>query len=97
MTPAPERGPASSHLGAIDPILFSQAGRGPAWFIAAMCAITPDERAVCMMGLRSCGDERIYRDNADVVRAVWEEMDRTGRELDWREWIREKGACVVFL
>jgi hypothetical protein len=98
VAPAPERsGLTSSHPSAIEPIPFTNAGRACAWFIAAMCAITSDERAVCMMGLRSSGDERIYRDNAEVVRGVWDEVDRTGREVDWREWIRAKGACVVFL
>ena len=50
-----------------------------------------------MMGLKGCGAERMYRDNARVIADLWEMVDEKGKEVEWREIVKERGMIVAFL
>lgn len=77
--------------------LFVRASRAGAWFIASTNAILPHERVKCLKGLNGCGNEKAFRDNALAIQMLWNEMDQTGKPLDWRDFLVERKLSVVFL
>jgi hypothetical protein len=51
-----------------------------------------------LKGLVACGNERVFRENAKAIQAMWEEMDVKGRSPeDWRAFLDQIKANVVFL
>lgn len=77
--------------------IFVQAAKACAWFVASTCAISTEDRAMCRMGLGSCGSGRMYRDNAVVIQRLWERMDDTGELVDWRDFVARQDITVAFL
>lgn len=81
-----------------DSRLFIRASRACAWFIASTCAISPQERSECLKGLNACGNEKVFRENAKAIQAMWEEVDEKGRPpADWRVFLDQIKANIVFL
>ncbi|GAA5855732.1 hypothetical protein JCM8547_001662 [Rhodosporidiobolus lusitaniae] len=80
------------------PVDFSAGAlRAFPFFLAATVAITEDERKACRAGLSGCGKAKVYEDNRRAAELLWKRMDRTGREGDWREILRDEGLCVAFM
>jgi hypothetical protein len=67
--------------------------------MAAVVATSAQEREACRVGLRGCGQAKVYRDNLRAAELVWARVDRTGREEDWRKVLQEEsdGLMVAFM
>jgi len=51
-----------------------------------------------LKGLNACGHEKVFRENAKAIQAMWEEMDVNGRSpQDWRAFLDQIKANIVFL
>jgi hypothetical protein len=51
-----------------------------------------------LKGLNACGNEKVFRENAKAIQAMWEEVDEKGRPPgDWRVFLDQIKANIVFL
>lgn len=90
--------PDRTHSNGDDSRLFVSASKACAWFVASTCAISPQERIHCLRELNACGNEKVFRENAKAIEALWQEMDSTGQPpADWRVFFNQIKANVVFL
>lgn len=79
------------------PSVFLARARAPAWFLAATCAVTEDEREVCREHLAECGEGKVWKENVQMVERLWALTDADGRVRDWREECEKNGWVVAFV
>lgn len=65
-------------------------------FLAATLSVAEADRQRAMTFLVRAGPERVWLDNIALVEKVWEEMDETGRAVDWHEKMVREGLSVAF-
>jgi hypothetical protein len=65
-------------------------------FLAATLSVDEADRERAMTFLVRAGPERVWLDNIALVEKVWEEMDETGRAVDWHDKMVREGLSVAF-
>lgn len=65
-------------------------------FLAATLTVDEADRERAMTFLVRAGPERVWLDNIALVEKVWEEMDETGRAVDWHDKMVREGLSVAF-
>ncbi|KAM0747390.1 hypothetical protein T439DRAFT_329119 [Meredithblackwellia eburnea MCA 4105] len=76
ITYSPPNGEQDLHL--------AMSHRACPWFLAATCAISPQEREQCRTGLKMCGTHRGFRETLEAAEFIWARVDREGHTFDWR-------------
>ncbi|GAA5885507.1 hypothetical protein JCM3774_000108, partial [Rhodotorula dairenensis] len=67
------------------------------WFMAATVSTQRAERDLCRAGLRNYWSDSIVEENIKAAERMWSEMDRTGRDGDFREVLQQGGLCAAFV
>ncbi|KAM0747370.1 hypothetical protein T439DRAFT_383492 [Meredithblackwellia eburnea MCA 4105] len=75
----------------------SMSRRACPWFLAATCAISPQEREQCRIGLKMCGTHRGFRETLEAAEFIWARVDREGHTFDWRMALVEARLYPCFL
>lgn len=65
-------------------------------FLAATLSVDEADRERAMTFLVRAGPERVWLDNIALVEKVWEEMDESGRNVDWHDKMVREGLSVAF-
>ena len=65
-------------------------------FLAATLSTDEPDRQRSMQHMMRPGPERMWLDNIALVEKVWEEVDETGRSVDWYDKMQREGMSVAF-
>lgn len=65
-------------------------------FLAAALSIDEADRKKAMAFMIKPGPERVWLDNIALVEKVWEEIDESGRMVEWHDKMIREGMSVAF-
>lgn len=65
-------------------------------FLAASLSISETDRQRSMQHMMRPGPEKMWLDNIALVEKVWEEVDQTGKPVDWYDKLQRENMSVAF-
>ncbi|KAM0746135.1 hypothetical protein T439DRAFT_360706 [Meredithblackwellia eburnea MCA 4105] len=84
-------------MGDSEDSLWAGSVRACPWFMAATVAIAVSDREQCKKGLSECGPQKGYSDNLEAAELIWNEVDKGGWTLPWKDLLEKNGKYVAFL
>ena len=65
-------------------------------FLCASLSHTEADRQRAMQHMMRPGPEKMWLDNIALISRLWEEVDQTGRPVDWHDKMQREGMSVAF-
>jgi hypothetical protein len=65
-------------------------------FLTATLSVTESDRKRAMQHMVRPGPERMWLDNIALVEKIWEEVDTTGKSVDWYDKLQREGMSIAF-